>query len=47
MYEREGGEVAASHAVAYSDEGSGHLGAEDVDCMEEITGVVKPGGWSC
>ena len=40
MQQREVGELAAAHAVAYADYGTGHLVAEDVDHVEEIPTVI-------
>lgn len=40
MQESEVGELAAAHAVAYADYGTGHLIAEDVDNVEKIATVI-------
>ena len=42
------GEVAegiGAEGVAYSDDGEGHLGAELVDHVKEVTGMVTPCSW--
>lgn len=40
-----GEQLGGADAVAYADEGTGHLRSEVVDHVEKISGVVGPGCW--
>ena len=42
MHEGEIAEHVGAEGMTYADEGHGHFGAEVVDHVEEITGVVVP-----
>lgn len=44
MRERGISQLVTAHAVADANEGPRHLGAEVVGHVEEVAGVVDPGG---